>query len=155
MILKNATILFQCAIMANELKRINEAEKYLLQAIELYPNEADFYNTLGYLWVENNVKIKQARPMIEKALSMEPNNAAYLDSMGWLLYREGNFKEAQQYLEKAVAILKDKEILLHLAEIYQLQGNTPQAMKILRDLLKQTPDDPAINSMMDRLNLRF
>ena len=152
---KNATILFQSAIMANELKRIDEAEKYLLQAIELYPNEADFYNTLGYLWVENNIKIKQARPMIEKALSMEPDNAAYLDSMGWLLYREGNLKQAQQYLEKAVAILKDKEILLHLAEVYQLQGNTPEAMKILRELLKQTPDDPVINSLMDRLNLRF
>lgn len=152
---KNASILFQCAIMANDLKRLDEAEKYLLKAIELYPNEADFYNTLGYLWIDNNIKIKQARPMIEKALSIEPNNAAYLDSMGWLLYREGNFKQAQYYLEKAVSIFKDKEIMLHLIEIYQLQGNTPQAMEILRQLLKQSPDDPAIHSLMDRLNLHF
>ena len=152
---KNASILFQCAIMANDLKRLDEAEKYLLKAIELYPNEADFYNTLGYLWIDNNIKIKQARPMIEKALSIEPNNAAYLDSMGWLLYREGNFKQAQYYLEKAVSILKDKEIMLHLIEIYQLQGNTPQAMEILRQLLKQSPDDPATHSLMDRLNLHF
>lgn len=152
---KNATLLFQCAIMANELKKLDEAEKYLQDAIGYYPNEADFYNTLGYLWIDNNIKLKQARPLIEKALAMEPDNAAFLDSMGWLYFREGDLQQAQNFLEKAVKKLNDKEILLHLVEVYQAQGQTAKAMEILRPMLKENADDPVINSLMDRLHLRF
>lgn len=152
---QNAVVLYQCAIIANELKKINEAADYLQNAIALYPNEADFYNTLGYLWIDHNINLDQARPLIEKALQMDPNNAAYLDSMGWLNFREGRLEDAQNYLEKAASILRDKEILLHLAEVYQAQGNTLKAMEILRPLLKENTEDPEINSLMERLNLRF
>ena len=145
---ENATLLFQCAIMANELKKLDEAEKYLQDAI-------GYYHTLGYLWIDNNIKLKQARPLIEKALTMEPDNAAFLDSMGWLYFREGDLEKAQNFLEKAVKKLNDKEILLHLVEVYQAQGQTAKAMKILRPLLKENADDPVINSLMDRLHLRF
>ena len=86
---------------------------------------------------------------------MEPDNAAFLDSMGWLYFREGDLEKAQNFLEKAVKKLNDKEILLHLVEVYQAQGQTAKAMKILRPLLKENADDPVINSLMDRLHLRF
>ena len=86
---------------------------------------------------------------------MKPDNAAYLDSMGWLLFRKGQLAEAQKYLEKAVSLLKDKEILLHLAELYQVQGKTQKAMEILRPMLRENADDPVVNALMDRLHLRF
>ena len=152
---ENRALLFQCAILANDLKRIDEAETYLRKAIDLYPDEADFYNTLGYLWVDNNMKLKEAKSFIQKALDMEPNNAAYLDSMGWLYFREGNLEQAKLYLEKANSILKDKEVSLHLAEVYQAMGLTNKAMDILRPMLKESPNDPVLESFMDRLHLRF
>lgn len=151
----NAALLYQCAIMANELHRLSEAEKYLQDAITFHPNEADFYNTLGYLWIDNNVKLDQAKPLIEKALEMEPNNAAYLDSLGWYYFKKGNFTQAQHYLENAASKLNDQEILLHLAEVYQAQGETKKAMDILRPMLKDNPEDPLVNALMDRLHLRF
>ena len=151
----NATLLFQCAVIANEIKRIDEAEKYLQNAIELYPDNANFYNTLGYLWVENGVKLDQAKLLIEKALRQEPENPAFLDSMGWLYFKQGSLKQAQNYLEKAAKLSNDKEILLHLAEVYQAQGETPKAMDILRPMLKENVEDQEINSLMDRLHLRF
>ena len=151
----NATLLFQCAVIANEIKRIDEAEKYLQNAIELYPDNANFYNTLGYLWVENGVKLDQAKLLIEKAIQQEPENPAFLDSMGWLYFKQGSLKQAQNYLEKAAKLSNDKEILLHLAEVYQAQGETPKAMDILRPMLKENAEDQEINSLMDRLHLRF
>ena len=86
---------------------------------------------------------------------MEPNNAAYLDSMGWLYFREGNLEQAKLYLEKANSILKDKEVSLHLVEVYQAMGLTNKAMDILRPMLKESPNDPVLESFMDRLHLRF
>lgn len=151
----NRALLFQCAILANDLKRLDEAESYLRKAIDLYPDEADFYNTLGYLWVDNNMKLEEAKSLIQKALSMEPDNPAFLDSMGWLCFRQGDLNQARTYLEKANSLLKDQEISLHLAEVYQTMGLTAKAMEILRPMLKENPDDPVLNSFMDRLHLRF
>ena len=48
---------------------IDDAEKYLLKAIELAPDEIDLYNTLGYLWVDHNRNLDQAKVFIEKALA--------------------------------------------------------------------------------------
>lgn len=69
--------------------------------------------------------------------------------------KQGSLKQAQNYLEKAAKLSNDKEILLHLAEVYQAQGETPKAMDILRPMLKENAEDQEINSLMDRLHLRF
>lgn len=151
----NTALLFQSAIIAEKLNRIGDAEKYLLKAIELAPEEIDLYNTLGYLWVDNNMKLDQAKLFIEKALAAKPNNAAYLDSMGWYYFRAGDLTQARVFLEKAATLLKDKEILMHLIEVYQCQGMTPQALTLARALLQKDPRDEELNVLLDRLNMRF
>ena len=151
----NTALLFQTALIAEKLNRIDDAEKYLLKAIELAPDEIDLYNTLGYLWVDHNRNLDQAKVFIEKALAAKPDNAAYLDSMGWYYFRAGDLTQARVYLEKAAELLKDKEILMHLIEVYQCQGMTPQALSLARALLQNDPRDEEVNSLLDRLNMRF
>ena len=152
---KNAALLYQSALLAVELKKMDEAEAYLEKGIKLYPERADFYNTLGYLWVEEGKNLDKAKTLLDKALALEPENPAILDSVGWLYFQLKQYPLAQNYLEKAAQKFKDKEILLHLVEVYQVQGFTDKAMQILRPMLKQAPDDPEINACMDRLHLRF
>ena len=152
---KNAALLYQSALLAVELKKMDEAEAYLEKGIKLYPERADFYNTLGYLWVEEGKNLDKAKTLLDKALALEPENPAILDSVGWLYFQLKQYPLAQNYLEKAAQKFKDKEILLHLVEVYQVQGFTDKAMQILRPMLKQAPDDPEINACMDRLRLRF
>ena len=75
--------------------------------------------------------------------------------MGWYYFRAGDLTQARVYLEKAAELLKDKEILMHLIEVYQCQGMTPQALSLARALLQNDPRDEEVNSLLDRLNMRF
>ena len=152
---ENPALLYQCALLAVEDKQYKDAERFLRKAIDLYPDRADFYNTLGYLWVEQNTKLDEAQAMLEKALSLDPENAAILDSIGWLHFKLGNYAQAQSYLEKAAQRYKDREILLHLAELYHAQGQTSKAMAILRPMLQAAPNDATLDAFMERLHLHF
>lgn len=152
---ESPALLYQCALLAVEDKQYKDAERFLRKAIDLYPDRADFYNTLGYLWVEQNTKLDEAQAMLEKALSLDPENAAILDSIGWLHFKLGNYAQAQSYLEKAAQRYKDREILLHLAELYHAQGQTSKAMAILRPMLQAAPNDATLDAFMERLHLHF
>ncbi|MBR5458102.1 MAG: tetratricopeptide repeat protein, partial [Burkholderiaceae bacterium] len=151
----DATLLYRTAIAAEKLGRIQEAEKWLEQGIEQYPEKPDFYNALGYLWTDKNKNLDKAKRLLDKALRMAPNDAAILDSMGWLLFKKKNFVEAEKYLLKASTKSSDKEILLHLAELYHAQGKTEKTMEILRTLMPLYPKDEMIEQFMNRLHLHF
>ena len=52
---------------------IRQAEDAYLKAIELSPNNADYYAELGLLYQQFS-QIAQARKMLQRALELDPNN---------------------------------------------------------------------------------
>ncbi|MBO7173980.1 MAG: tetratricopeptide repeat protein [Burkholderiaceae bacterium] len=151
----DAALLYRAAITAEKLGRLDDAEKWLEHGIEQYPEKPDFYNALGYLWANKGIHLDKAKRLLDKALRMSPNDSAILDSMGWLYFKKKQFVEAERYLLKATKKSSDKEIWLHLAELYHAQGKTDKTMEILRTLMPLYPKDEMIEQMMDRLHLHF
>ena len=96
-----------------------EAEEWLDQVLDEFPDDPGALNDLGYLWTEQGKNLQWARQMIQKAVDSEPENAAYLDSLGWAYYQVGQYAEAVQWLEKAaVGDEPDGVILDHLGDAY-------------------------------------
>jgi tetratricopeptide (TPR) repeat protein len=95
-----------------------QAEEYLEQVLDEFPDDPSALNDLGYLWADQNKHLGRARRMIERAVNAEPENAAFRDSLGWVLYRQGRFHEAVKELEKAAAAREDGVILEHLGDAY-------------------------------------
>lgn len=151
----DAALLYRAAIVAEKLGRLQEAEKWLQNGIDRYPEKPDFYNALGYLWADKGINLDKAKRLLDKALRLAPSDPAILDSMGWLYFKKNKFEDAERYLLKATKASSDKEIWLHLAELYQAQGQTDKAMEILRTLMSLYPNDEMIEQFMDRLHLHF
>jgi tetratricopeptide (TPR) repeat protein len=151
----DAALLYRAAITAEKLNRLQEAEQWLQQGIDLYPNKPDFYNALGYLWANKNINLDKAKRLLDKALQLAPNDPAILDSMGWLYFKKNDHGQAERHLLKATEKSSDKEIWLHLAELYHAQGKTDKTMEILRTLMPLYPKDEMIEQFMDRLHLHF
>jgi len=55
------------------------AEKFLLQALKLSPNDGDILNNLAYTYAQQHC-YKQALSALEKALGLQPENKGYLSS---------------------------------------------------------------------------
>lgn len=129
-----------------EMKKIDKATEHLEFLIKKRPEDPSFYNDLGYIWADNDMKLDEAEKMIRKALELDrarrkkrPNfdpktdrdNGAYLDSLGWVLFKQKKYDEAKEWLIKAT---EDKnaqhiEIFDHLGDVHMALGEREAAVK--------------------------
>jgi tetratricopeptide (TPR) repeat protein len=111
----------------------DQAEAWLEQVLDEFPDDANALNDLGYLWADENKNLAHAHRMIQKAVEAEPDNIAYRDSLGWALFRLGRFPEAVAELEKAVVGDKmDGVVFEHLGDAYQKTNQTEKAVEAWR-----------------------
>ena len=64
-----------------------------------------------------------------------------MDSLGWLRYRQGNYAEATELLQRAYALFPDPEIASHLGETLWLDGKQDAARAIIEEALVENPDN--------------
>jgi len=143
-------LLYDYAMLAEKLDRVDVLETSLTKLIKLKPDHAHAYNALGYSLAERNLRLPEAQELIEKALQLSPEDPFIMDSMGWVLYRAGKSEQALGYLRKAYATRPDPEIAAHLGEVLWVAGEHGEAEKVWLDATKKTPDNDALNSTIKR-----
>ncbi len=124
----NWNIYYQRGIAYERLKEWPKAEPNFRTALELYPDQPQVLNYLGYSWVDMNMNLEEGLEMIRKAVNLRPNDGYIVDSLGWAYYRLGRFEEAVRELERAVALKPDDPILNdHLGDAYWRAGRKREA----------------------------
>jgi len=129
-----------------DLKKIEKASGHLEYLIKKRPDNPSFYNDLGYIWADHDMKLDEAEKLIRRALELDRerrkksktfdpktdhDSGAYLDSLGWVLFKQKNYKDAKDALLKAV---EDKsaqhlEIFDHLGDVHLALGERDLAIK--------------------------
>jgi tetratricopeptide (TPR) repeat protein len=148
----NADLLYESAMLAERLERMDDAEKRLRRVIEIEPKRAHAYNALGYSLADRGVRLDEARSLIEKAFELQADDAAIIDSMGWIAFRQGKLKEAEDFLRRAYGKFKDGEIAAHLGEVLWAQGRKDEARTVWRSQLEKQPDSDILKKTMQRLD---
>ena len=111
-----------------EIERIELAERYLQEAINLNPNDASALNYLGYIWADEGRNLNQALSYIENAVRLRPDSGYYADSLGWVYYRMNRLEDSVLWLEKAFQLApEDFVISEHLADAYWRVGRRHEA----------------------------
>jgi len=146
----NINLLLGRAAVLDEMGEFDASVKQFRAALQLAPDNADALNALGYTLANRNRRLGEAGRLIERALKQYPDNAAYLDSKGWLLYRRGDLKGAEKYLERAYALNEDPEIAAHLGELMWAQGRDGEASIIWMLALENYPNDRALIDTVQR-----
>lgn len=131
--------LYETALFAERLGRMDVLETNLRKLIVLRPDNAQAYNALGYSYADRNINLPEARDLIEKALQLTPNDPFILDSLGWVQYRQGDLAGALVSLESAYAKRDDPEVAAHLAEVLWALGRTQDARRTLREAQQKYP----------------
>ena len=144
-------LLYDTAMVAEKLDKIDVAEQRLKRLIELTPENAQALNALGYTLVDRTPRTQEGYVLIEKALKLSPDDPFIQDSMGWALYRMGKLDDAEAYLRKALAARQDAEIAAHLGEVLWAKGDRATAQEIWQSQLKATPDNALLLETVRRL----
>ncbi len=114
------------------------------------PGDAQLQNALGYTLADQQRNLDEARSLIVAALAQSPDNPATLDSMGWLLYREGKYDEALEYLQRSARSASDPEIDLHIGEVQWAMGDQAAARKTWSAALERAPEDDRLRKRLER-----
>jgi tetratricopeptide (TPR) repeat protein len=138
-----------------DLNKVDEASAILQKLIDDNPKMPSYYNDLGYIWADKNIRLPEAEKLIKKALDLdrqqrkakgvsddEPENGSYLDSLAWVMFRQKRYKEAKEVILRA---LEDKsaqslEVYDHLGDICQALGDTQDAVEAWRKGVESAGD---------------
>jgi tetratricopeptide (TPR) repeat protein len=144
-------LLYDTAMVAEKLDKIDIAEMRLKRLIELAPENAQALNALGYTLVDRTPRAAEGYALIEKALKLSPEDPFIQDSMGWALFRMGKLDDAETYLRRALAGRPDAEIAAHLGEVLWAKGDRAMAREVWQSQLKSTPDNQLLIETVRRL----
>ncbi len=109
-------------------KQWPKAEADLRKSLDLYPDQPQVLNYLGYSWVDQGLNLDEGMRMIRRAVEQRPDDGYIVDSLGWAYFRIGNNDEAVKHLERAVDLKpEDPTINDHLGDAYWRVGREPEA----------------------------
>lgn len=121
-------LLFLKGALADREKRMDQAEGFFRQALDLDPANAMTLNYMGYMFADKGVRLPEALKLIRKAVEQEPMNGAYLDSLGWVYFKMGDYELAEDNLRQAVERDQtDPTVHDHLGDLYEKTGRIRQA----------------------------
>lgn len=129
----DSDLLYEQAMMAEKLDRLDDMEKLLRRVIELKPDNPHAHNALGYSLADRRQRLPEARALIQKALELSPGDPFITDSLGWVEFRMGNREEALRLLRSAYATRPDPEIAAHLGEVLWSVGQRDEARRVWRE----------------------
>ena len=144
-------LIYDLAMVAEKLDKVDEAESRLKRLVELKPDDAQALNALGYTLVDRTPRTDEGLALIERAHKLSPKDPFILDSLGWAFYRMGRLDEAERYLKEALEGRPDAEIAAHLGEVLWRKGDRDQARALWKAQLDTHPENPVLKETVKRL----
>ncbi|TFG42656.1 MAG: tetratricopeptide repeat protein, partial [Bacteroidia bacterium] len=88
------------------------------KALSLEPDNPDRMNYLAYFLINKDRNVKEGLELIDRALEKEPDNYVFLHTKGWGLFKQGNYKEALDLMERSWDLrpVYSHGLYLHLEE---------------------------------------
>ena len=105
--------------------------------------DAEVYNSLGYIFADHNYKLPEALGYIQEAVRLAPDNGAIADSLAWVFYRLGRFDGAKREILRALDLLgedTDATIMDHAGDIFAALGDMTHAREYWRKALSLNGD---------------
>lgn len=143
-------LLYDHAMAAEKLDKLDVMEKDLRHLIQLKPDNAHAYNALGYTFAERGIRLAEARDLVEKAAALAPEDPFIMDSLGWVYFRLGQPAKALEILRHALDLSHDPEIAAHLGEVLWTQGQPNEARAVWQSALKLAPENESLRNVMQK-----
>lgn len=138
---------YTAALKAEAVGDIDLMRKYFKESLRIDPEFSNAYNSYGYCLLIHTDEVEEAAKNIRRAFELDPKNAYILDSMGWLAFKQGNLKEAENYLSEALDYAYEEEVVAHLAEVKWRSGQTQEALRLIQDALEVWPNSHSLSEL--------
>ena len=150
-----AEIKYDLAMLYERQGKFDEFEALMKRVIELDPENANAYNSLGYTYADQNRQLDEAQDLLETALDLDPGNPYILDSVGWYLYRVGDYQAALEYLQRSYEQLPTADVAAHLGEVLWALKRADEAREIWKAGLEKDANNDVLLRTLERLRVKL
>ena len=121
------------------------------KALKILPDDATTLNNYAYYLSLRKNKLDKAEKMSKKSLQLQPDSKSFLDTYGWILYQQGKYTEAKDYIEKAIKAggQEDGTLYEHLGDIYYKLNEVDKAKENWKKAKEKGEDSPLLNKKMN------
>ncbi|MCB0400462.1 MAG: tetratricopeptide repeat protein [Flavobacteriales bacterium] len=115
----------------NGLKSYEKSDKAYEKSLELDPKNIYVLNNYSYYLSLRGDNLERAEELSARCNELEPDQANYQDTYAWILYKQGKFLQARDWLEKAVENGggSNAVILEHLGDTHAKLNNITKALE--------------------------
>ncbi|MFD0915996.1 tetratricopeptide repeat protein [Pseudahrensia aquimaris] len=151
------SLFYRQGIAYERTKQWEKAEVAFNKALELYPDEPNVLNYLGYSWIDMGINLEKGLELVQRAVDIRPNDGYIVDSLGWAYYRLGDYDKAVEHLERAVSLRPgDPTINDHLGDAYWMADRKLEATFQWRQALAlEPPSEEEAKAILDKLENGF
>ena len=118
------------------------------KALELEPKDPYVLNNYSYYLSERGKKLAEAERMSKRSLELKPDQATFMDTYGWILYQNGDYPKAKEYIQKAIdmsGVNADGTLYDHLGNVYFKLKEKDKATESWKKAKEKGVDDPNID----------
>ena len=114
------------------LKKYEESDAAYEEALKIEPKNIYVLNNYGYYLSLREEKLDRAEELSALCNELEPDQSNYQDTYAWILYKQGKYIQAKEWLEKALQNGGDSNavILEHLGDTYAKLQNLVKAVEL-------------------------
>jgi tetratricopeptide (TPR) repeat protein len=143
---KNFDALMTIGTAYQRLGRIDDAERYIQQARDLFPNSGEPPSRLASLaLIKPKGDPQKIIQLMETAVKLDPNNASYLYNLGWAYDQLGEAAKAADMYQRAIkASPLSFEAMNNLSLIYSNAGQPDRALPLLQQAMRTDPENEAV-----------
>jgi tetratricopeptide (TPR) repeat protein len=115
----------------NGLKSYEKSDAAYENALKIDPKNIYVLNNYAYYLSLRGENLARAEALSLRSNELEPNQANYQDTYAWILYKQGKFVQAKEWLEKALENGGEKSttILEHLGDAHASLNNMEKALE--------------------------
>lgn len=125
-------------------------------ALKLDPTNATLLNNYAYYLSLRSTRLDEAEKMSRESLKIRPGEGTFLDTYGWILYQQGKYKQALEYIRKAIAANPDEEdptVWEHLGAAEYKTGNKVAAVNAWKKALSKGSENKMLEKMIQEQKL--
>lgn len=126
------------------------------KAIKLEPDNPFSLNNFAYYLSERGESLDEAEQMSRRSLERAPNEATFLDTYGWILYKQGKYSKAKEYIQKALISRPDQSdgtVYDHLGDVLYKLNDKEGALQNWQKAKEKGTDNPNLDKKIQEQKL--
>jgi tetratricopeptide (TPR) repeat protein len=131
----------------NTTKEYALSDENYRKALKLDPQNPFTMNNFAYYLSVRGENLDEAEKWSRQSLEMAPNESTFLDTYGWILYKQGKYTKAKDYIQKALDKRPegDGTVYDHLGDILYKLNDKNGALENWKKAKEKGTDNPHID----------